>query len=175
MSILDWISTAGIRITDGLLILILVLSIIEITPIKLNPWSKLASWFGKMLSAGMSKQFTKIDNSVNNLETKIDKLSDDIETVDKKVKDLMVEVKSNERKDEEREIIQARIRILCFCDELQEGKRHSKDRFDQAMSDITAYEHYCEMHPDFKNNQTAYTIKYIESTYQEKLRNHDFL
>ena len=71
--------------------------------------------------------------------------------------------------------INARVRILSFCDELQEGRRHSKDSFDQVMSDITTYNKYCSGHPSFKNSQTVATVDYIKKVYAERLEKHDFL
>jgi outer membrane murein-binding lipoprotein Lpp len=71
--------------------------------------------------------------------------------------------------------ITARVRILKFMDELLEGRRHTKDSYDQVMTDITNYNKYCKTHPDFKNNQTASTIEYINKNYQERLEKHDFL
>lgn len=71
--------------------------------------------------------------------------------------------------------ITARVRILKFMDELLEGRRHTKDSYDQVMTDITNYNKYCKGHPDFKNNQTESTIEYINKNYQERLEKHDFL
>lgn len=71
--------------------------------------------------------------------------------------------------------ITARVRILKFMDELLEGRRHTKDSYDQVMTDITNYNKYCNSHPDFKNNQTESTIEYINKNYQERLEKHDFL
>lgn len=76
----------------------------------------------------------------------------------------------------ESKTVAARIRILKFMDELLEGRRHTKDSYDQVIySDITEYEKYCKEHPDFKNNQTAQTIEFINKNYQERLQKHDFL
>ena len=78
-------------------------------------------------------------------------------------------------KGEERAVVAARVRILHFADEMLEGKRHSKDSYDQAMSDITFYERYCENHPEFRNNQTVATVSFIKRNYEERLDKHDFL
>ena len=78
-------------------------------------------------------------------------------------------------KGEERAVVAARVRILHFADEMLEGKRHSKDSYDQALSDITLYEQYCENHPEFRNNQTVATVSFIKRNYEERLDKHDFL
>ena len=75
---------------------------------------------------------------------------------------------------EETKAITARVRILRFCDECQDGQHHSKDSFDQCLSDITYYMRYCSQNPGFKNNQTEATCRYIQNLYDERLNKHDF-
>lgn len=78
-------------------------------------------------------------------------------------------------KADEREAVNSRLRILRFMDELREGRLHSKDSYDQALSDITNYESYCTSHPSFPNNQTVLTIEHIRHNYAERLEKNDFL
>lgn len=96
------------------------------------------------------------------------KIMDMIEKLDKKIDKI-----DNEA--QEREAITARVRILKFMDELLEGRKHTKDSYDQVMTDITNYNKYCSTNPDFKNNQTEATIEYINKDYQKRLEKHDFL
>lgn len=91
-----------------------------------------------------------------------------LECIDKRIKEL-------DEKGDEREAVNNRIRILRFMDELREGRMHSKDSYDQCITDITDYEHYCSTHPDFKNNQTVLTIEHIKHNYAERLEKNDFL
>lgn len=88
---------------------------------------------------------------------------------------LTEKIEAIEEKADERNAVNARVRILRFADETLEGKRHSKDSFDQCLEDIDDYEDYCDAHPDFKNNQTASTVTYIKKIYMERLEKHDFL
>lgn len=96
----------------------------------------------------------KIDLKITTLEDKIDK------------------VDANRAEDA---AIESRVRILRFADEMMEGRRHSKDSYDQAMQDCDRYEKYCSENPGFKNNQTAATEAYIKKSYAERLEKHDFL
>lgn len=73
------------------------------------------------------------------------------------------------------EVINKRVRILTFADDMMDSKAHSKDAFDQVLSDIDDYERYCEKNPRFRNNQTAMSIALIKAQYQEHLENHTFL
>ena len=77
-------------------------------------------------------------------------------------------------KGDERFAVSSRVRILRFEDELQENRKHSKDSWDQAMSDIDYYENYCQAHPKFKNNQTVATVEHIKHGYSERLEKRDW-
>lgn len=99
---------------------------------------------------------------------KMAEILDAINRLEKKIDDV-------DQKGDEREAINSRIRILRFMDEILEGRKHSKDSYDQVMTDITNYNAYCDSHPHFKNDQTAATVEHIRKNYAERLEKHDFL
>lgn len=99
---------------------------------------------------------------------KLDRVLHRLDEIEKRIEQL-------DDKGDEREAVSARVRILHFMDELREDRRHSKDSFDQCMSDITEYEQFCDTHPNFKNNQTALTIEHIKANYKARLEKNDFL
>ena len=135
--------TAG----EATLVLVGILSLVQITPIKINPWSALFKWLGRMING---------------------ELSDKIDALAKKVDQL-------EAKEDQRDAVNKRVRILRFEDELQRDQKHTKDSFDQVMSDITDYNQYCSDHPKFRNDQTVQTVEHIRKVYADRLERHDFL
>lgn len=104
-----------------------------------------------------------------------DEKHDRIAAVMKLIGDLERKVDRLDQKGDEREAVNCRVRILRFADEMLDDRRHSKDSFDQVLTDITTYDKYCDAHPDFRNNQTAATVDYIKRNYAERLEKHDFL
>lgn len=95
--------------------------------------------------------------------------------------ELMKEIKAmrselNEVKEtiDENEAKASRIRILKFADEIFMEMNHSKDAFDQCLSDVTFYEKYTKEHPRFQNHQTAETVEYIKEIYHERMQKKDF-
>ena len=94
-------------------------------------------------------------------------MNERFDTLDRKIDTV-------DAKSDERFAISARVRILRFEDELQEERKHSKDSWDQVMSDIDYYEAYCGEHKDFKNNQTVATVEHIQHGYRERLEKRDF-
>lgn len=104
-----------------------------------------------------------------------DSRKDSMKAIKNELEDIKKEIKSLDEKGDRREAVNCRVRILRFEDELQEMRRHSKDSFDQVMTDITTYDHYCGAHPEFKNSQTAATVEHIRKVYAERLDKHDFV
>lgn len=68
----------------------------------------------------------------------------------------------------------ARIRILRCADEIRRGERHSKESFDQALDDIKKYNAYCKNHPNYENDKTVISSKFIKDIYQKLLAENDF-
>lgn len=171
MNITEFFQKADINLGSLSVIIIILLSLIQISPIKINPWS----WIGRAIGNAFNRsvvdkideKMTGIEDRVSKIEDKVDDIQADLVSLDSKI----VKLDSGLRLDE---AINYRVRILRFCDELQEGRKHSKDSFDQVMSDITGYTKYCEEHPEFKNHQTEKTVDYIEKTYQERLEKKDW-
>ena len=60
---------------------------------------------------------------------------------------------SEEEKEQLKEALATRRRILRFNDELLQKIKHSKEMFDDTLKDITDYDNYCRTHPDFKNKK----------------------
>ena len=113
------------------------------------------------LTDAEQEQNRQVIEHFSSIENKLEKMDEKIDYTHMKIKELG--------------IIECRIRILRFADEILHGVKHSKDHFDQTMQDITLYEHYCEKHPDFKNNITVTSISIIQENYKESYEKNDFL
>lgn len=127
--------------------------LIQISPIKLNPWSTVARGFGRAIN--------------HDLLSKIDRLEKDVDEL-RKTGD------AREAKEDERNAKAYRMRILRFGDEIRHGQ-HSAEHYNDVLQDITDYEAYCVSHPGFKNQKAQSTIKLIAKAYEEHMRKNDFL
>lgn len=85
--------------------------------------------------------------------------------VKNEVKDVKADVGGVSERLAEHEAITARTHILRFADELQTGT-HSKEYFQQQLKDIKTYKTYCDTHPDFENNLTTMSSKFIQEEYE---------
>ena len=135
-----------IVISGGGLLLAL-MTIIQIAPIKINPWSWIAQKIGKAINGEVL--------------AKVDALSKDLDTL--------------RNENEERNATLCRTHILRFGDEILHGVPHSKEHYLQILIDVDTYEKYCNTHPDYKNNVAVETIKHIKKMYQKCLEEDSFL
>ena len=128
-------------------VLFILMTLIQITPIKFNPWSWIGHKIGRMLNG---------------------------EVLDK-VDSLSQELADHKEKSEERHATLCRAHILRFGDEVRHGVPHSKEGYDNILLDIDSYEEYCEKHPGYKNNIAVATIKHIKKMYEKHLEEDSFL
>ena len=132
---------------EGLLYLIIGAGLIQITPIKLNPFSWLAKIIGNALNADVIKQ---LDDNKEALE-KLDKKLDD-------------HVKENARE----YMDECRIRILSFNERIVAGEKITKERYDAILDDIDRYEKYCKENPDYPNSKAVLSIENLKRDYSER-------
>lgn len=71
--------------------------------------------------------------------------------------------------------VNARIRILQASDQIRRGTKMSEEYYNQINDDITTYNQYCDVNPDFKNNKAVHAVNNINRAYEEALQNDNFL
>ena len=144
MTVIDIIKSIGLYGCGGLFV---IFTILQVVPIKINPWS----WIGRAIGRFINGEVLT------------------------EVSELRQDVKKNKEDDDEQWASLSRSHILRFGDELLHGVSHSKEHFDQILLDISKYEHYCDAHPEYLNNIANATIKQIKKTYQRCLEENNFL
>lgn len=127
--------------------LALVLTLVQLAPVKINPWSAIARGLGKALNSGVEKELCEIKA----------RLTAHIESDDRRAADGH------------------RARILHFNNELLRGIDHTKEEFIETLAEIDAYEEYCRSNPDYPNNRAVLAIQNIKGSYTVRLQKHDFL
>lgn len=149
MSVIELLKAIGAKelLANGGIVLLAVITVLQITPIRLNPWSWIAKRIGRAING-------EVIHKVEGLEKEVAGLRADTA---------------------EESVVNCRARILQFGDELLQDVHHSKDRFDQTLRDIDKYEQYCEKHKEFKNSITVMTVQRIKKVYNELLISGDFL
>ena len=140
MELYEWLAGGG-----GLLVALLTL--VQIMPLKINPWSAIAKAVGRAVNADVLRE---LDTVTSKLDTHI-------------------------RVDDERNADSYRTRILQFNNELLREIMHTREDFIEILAVIDDYERYCREHKEYKNNRAVCAIENIKRVYMERLQKHDFL
>lgn len=148
---MDYLKTAALLLIGGT---VGGFTLVEISPIKINPWKWFFGWIGKAINAPVLTELDGMKERMDKQEARMDK---------------------SEAQVEEDKMASARIRILRFGDECKRGVLHSEEHFNQVLEDIDKYESFCSGHPDFKNAKAVLTVTKIKECYAKRLENGDFL
>ncbi len=142
----------------GVLVL---LTLVQVAPVKLNPWSalaKLPAWLAKKLGRAINADVLK-----------------DLEEVKIGQADTRKKLEEHIKTDNERNADLHRARILQFNTELLKDRKHTEEEFNEMLYNIDSYERYCEENPDYRNNRAVHAIMNIKRVYDDLLETHDFL
>lgn len=121
-------------------------TIVQIAPIKINPWSAIFRWIGKHLNK-------EVIEKIDIVETRLD-----------------THIKSSE----EVELKTRRTNILDFSSSIIRGVNYHKEKFDFMIDECDSYEKFCKDN-NIKNGVAEASISEIRRIYQEHLRNDSFL
>lgn len=135
-------------------IVIAALTMIQIVPVKVNPWSFIARTIGRALNKELMDKLESVQGDVKDLGAKHNNLED---RMDKDKAD------------------DCRTKILRFDDELRRGIEHSEEFFNQILEDISDYKHYCNTHPNYKNDKATHAIARINSVYRKCMSENSFI
>lgn len=128
-------------------LLIVLMTLVQIAPVKINPWSAIARAIGRAVNTEVLKE---------------------LETVKKKLEEHVI-------MDDQRVADGHRTRILHFNNELLRDIKHTKEEYIEVLAEIDAYERYCSENPNYPNNRAVLAIENIRDNYKERLQKRDFL
>ncbi len=127
--------------------LLILMTLVQIAPIKVNPWSAVARIIGRAVNAEVLRELDAVKK----------RLDGHITMDDRRVADGH------------------RTRILHFNNELLRDIKHTKEEYIEVLAEIDAYEQYCTENPDYPNNRAVLAIRNIRDNYMNRLQKRDFL
>jgi len=139
--ILSSLGTGGIGA-----IIFLVLTLVEITPVKVNPWSRLLRWAGKSLNGDLRKELESLKN----------------------------EVKVLKRDFEEKNAHDKRWSILDFANSCHNGRKHTKEEWEHVLNQLIFYEEYVEKN-EIPNAVIEEETRYLRELYRELMAQNEFI
>lgn len=126
---------------------------IQVTPIKINPWSKLFKWIGGLITAESDK--------------KINQLIETTDEMQKNIKTLQQNMDENEKD-------RIRWEILDFANSCRNNQQHTKDEFQHIITLNDKYEKLLALTGD-TNGVFEAEYRYIQKIYTERQEKNDFL
>lgn len=135
------------------IVVIAVTSVVQISPIKINPWTWVVQKISRLFQSEVLKE---------------------LESVKKELAKVKQELDNHASSDDDRDADTHRRVILAFNKELIRKLPHTREDFVDILEDINFYEAYCEDHPHYKNNRATHAIANIKRVYDERLEKCDF-
>lgn len=125
------------------IVLAVFLSLVQIAPIKINPWDTILGWLGTKINAGVKKQLDAVSQQ------------------------------SNVQKEEFREfwIDYQREAILRFSRECSQDMSHSREEWNHILDIIKRYETFCSKH-EIANGVIEENSSYLRDLHKKLLQEH---
>lgn len=129
--------------------LLLLMTFVQVAPIKVNPWSGLAKKIGRAINGEVLNEIADIKKEQRETQDKLEKHIQD---------------------DDERDASMHRQRILRFNIELMRGEDFTLECFNDMLLDIDEYERFCETHPlDIRTTERSWLLP-TSSGYTKTMR-----
>ncbi len=134
-----------IKETQGFWVFV-VLTLIQIAPIKFNPWTTIFKWFGKAINGELFKKIDEFEKQLNVVQREF-------------------EIKNANDK---------RWDILDFSNSCRNGRRHGREEWEHVIDQLKQYETYVKEHK-IDNGVIEEETRYLRELYRERLEKNDFL
>lgn len=122
------------------------ITLVQVTPIKIDPWTKLIKWLGQLLSGHLQKQLDDLTSDMMCIKRDLDnKVTNDM-----------------------------RWNILDFSNSCKNGRQHTREEWHHVISQLAEYEELIES-KKFVNGVMVEESKYLKELYQERNQKNDFL
>lgn len=127
--------------------------IIQVTPIKINPWSTIGRQLKTFFVSDILQEIKEMKEDIKNTEEKLDK---------------------HIRENNEETARKWRHDILEFSNQEINHKRHTKEQWDDVLPSCKEYELFCERN-NIINEKATKAIKDLNRRYELHMANEDFL
>lgn len=152
-------------------LLVLGMSFVEFSKIKINPWSFLFRGIGKLTTRDVSDKITVLTeqlekgNEAHMLENQ--KL---IATINQ----IQIDLDTHIQESVEKDMRDRRIAILNYANAIINGRNHLKEEYEYMIGECDKYEMDCQK-KGIINSVAEESIRIIKESYAEKTRNNSFL
>ena len=128
------------------LVILGTVTLVEITPIKIDPWKSLFKWIGNVVNSEDRKNITAVREELH---------------------DLKIDFEENKAQEK-------RWHILDFVNASRHGRRHTREEWNHVISELAEYEAYTRR-KGIPNGVIEEDAKYLRALFQECNMNNNFL
>lgn len=139
---------------------VVILTIVQIAPIKINPWSFAWKMIKKFFCWISRVSLAPVINKMDEINKKVDAMQAEIEVVKK---EFEIKNANDWRWD-----------ILDFFNSSRNNRPHSKEEWDHAIDQVKKYERHVEIH-GIDNGVLEEASRWLRNKYQEHIEKDDFL
>lgn len=143
-----------------ILLFVIATTLVQVAPIKINPWSAIVRWVGDRLNTSVVEKIDNLDSKVDKLEDKVEKIED---RLDKHIEDSA-----------KAEIRARRQAILDFASSLIRGDNYTREKFEFMVGECDSYKKYCADN-EIINGVADASMREIKRVYEERYRTGSFL
>ncbi len=113
----------------------------------------------------LTRKWNKEDKSKAKIEKQEEQTYSLIREMKKRLDELCEKHDEHVHADEIKNAKEARRRALQMADEIAEGRKPSKERLEDVLTDIDEYESFCRAHEEFENSKAVSSIKAVKEYY----------
>ncbi len=150
------LNSPEVKDTSGLFLFVavIIITILQVSKAKYNPWTWFFRKLGKALNGEVSKEIGEMKKDLAGLKDSISDI---------------------EKQRELDNVFRARRNILTAADEVRRGVPHSEEFFNEILADIDVYQDYCSTHPRFENAKAETSIALLKEIHYSVVKDNKFV
>lgn len=126
--------------------------VVEVAPIKINPWTVIFKYIGGIINRGVYKKLDVIEGATQRNAQAIEDIRADMES----------RFDAYDKRDKEQQAVSMRNEIINFAENLKLGRIYSEKQFEYILDVISKYYIHCEKY-SIKNHYIDEAHDFIRS------------
>lgn len=131
--------------------------VVEVAPIKINPWTTVFKYVGSIVNRGVYKKLDSIESATQRNAQSIEDIRSDMET----------RFDAYDKQDKEYQAVGMRNEIINFAENLKLGRVYSEKQFEYILDVVSKYNMHCEKYK-IKNHYIDDAHDIIKSEMKER-------
>ena len=131
--------------------------VVEVAPIKINPWTVIFKYIGGIINRGVYKKLDAIEGATQRNAQAIEDIKAEMES----------RFNAYDKQDKEQQAVNMRNEIINFAENLKLGRVYSEKQFEYILDVVSKYNMHCEKYK-IKNHYIDDAHDIIKSEMKER-------